>query len=99
MTEVAGPLGPVGRLSSLPILGTQAALPGAAKASRFEDNVSMAQSFEIPQQNRTAIPQGPRVSFSEALPDRLFPADPFAGSMIGIWDRGRSAASARLGGL
>src|SRR5258708_12994644 len=52
MTDVAGPLTPPGRFSSLPIRGADAARRGGADESGLEVSCSMAQAFEVPTENR-----------------------------------------------
>jgi hypothetical protein len=68
----------------------------------FEDGCSMAQVFEIPtgkpDNGRPMGPGGAIGRFLGKLSESPLPAgaDPFAGSMTGIWDRARPAASAQI---
>src|SRR5262249_27880819 len=54
MTEVDGPLVPLGRFSSLPIRG-RAGRDAATGRSMLEVSCDMAQVFEIPMGNRKAV--------------------------------------------
>jgi hypothetical protein len=101
MTDVAGPLGPLGRPSSLPILGMEATRSDAADDSMVEDGCNMVLVFEIPtgkpDSDQPMVPTGAIVRFLGKLSGSPLPAgaDPFAGSITRIWDRTRLAASAQ----